>query len=177
MVIVECNERKPVWRRSIEGIFSLRDLCKRDIEQAISHRPTSKFTAEILDTEVIFLDTVIQNGKRFKEHSVLDIKTHLKLTATFQYTDFTSCHPPNVKKGFVKGEALRLLRTNSSKTCLLARGYPHNLIEKVLSEIKFTERSLGLTQGNKNSKDVLPVLTKYEPSMPKIKQVFNGKCT
>ena len=29
---------------------------------------------------------------------------------------FTSCHPPNVKKGFVKGEALRILRKNSSET-------------------------------------------------------------
>ena len=31
-------------------------------------------------------------------------------------TYFTSCHPPNVKKGFVKGEALRILRKNSSET-------------------------------------------------------------
>ena len=36
-------------------------------------------------------------------------------TETFQYTHFESCHPPGVRKGFVKGEALRLLRTNSSK--------------------------------------------------------------
>ena len=31
-------------------------------------------------------------------------------TETFQYTNFYSCHPPGVKKGFIKGEALRLLR-------------------------------------------------------------------
>ena len=36
-------------------------------------------------------------------------------TETFQYTHFNSCHPPGVRKGFIKGEALRLLRTNSSK--------------------------------------------------------------
>ena len=33
---------------------------------------------------------------------------------TFQYMNFYSCHPPGVKKGFIKGEALRLLGTNSS---------------------------------------------------------------
>jgi len=41
---------------------------------------------------------------------------HFKPTETFQYTLFSSCHPPGVKRGFIKGEALRLLRTNSSKT-------------------------------------------------------------
>ena len=80
-------------------------------------------------------------GERFKEQSILD-----KPTETFQYTHYTSCHPSIVKIGFVKGEALRFLRTNSSenisnfKTRLLARGYPRNLIAKILSEIKFTGR-------------------------------------
>ena len=64
----------------------------------------------------LFLDTVVYKGTRFKEKSILDEKTRFKKTETFQYTHFTSCHPPSVKKGFVKGEALRILRTNSSKT-------------------------------------------------------------
>jgi len=34
----------------------------------------------------------------------------------FQYTHFFSSHPTGIKKGFVKDEALRPLRTNSSKT-------------------------------------------------------------
>ena len=86
-----------------------------------------------------------------RDCSILDIKTHLKPTETFQYTHFSSSHPSGVKKGFVKGEALRLLRTNSSRTTfeeniykfksrLLARGYPKSLIETLLSEVKFTER-------------------------------------
>ena len=64
----------------------------------------------------MFLDTIVYKGTRFKEKSILDVKTHFKKTETFQYTHFTSCHPPSVKKGFVKGEALRILPTNSSKT-------------------------------------------------------------
>ena len=43
------------------------------------------------------------------------MRTHYKPTETFQYTNFNSYHPVGVKKGFIKGEALRLLRTNSSK--------------------------------------------------------------
>ena len=60
------------------------------------------------------LDTTIYKGQWFYKESVLDMRTHFKPTETLQYTFFTSCHPPGVKKGFVNGEALRLLRTNSS---------------------------------------------------------------
>ena len=63
-----------------------------------------------------FLDTVVFKGERFKNESILDIKTHYRSTETFQYTHFNSCHSPDVKNGFIKGEAMRLLRTNSLKS-------------------------------------------------------------
>ena len=103
--------------------------------EANSFHPTIKFTAEILETETTFLDTKVYKGVRFNKESILDVRTHFKTTETFQYTNFYSCHPPGVAKGFIKGEALRLLRTNSShlsfeenmsnfKTRLQNRGYP-----------------------------------------------------
>ena len=107
----------------------------------------------------MFLDTVVYKGTRFKEKSILDVKTHFKRTETFQYTHFTSCHPPRVNKRFVKVEALRILRTNSSKTAfeenisnfknrLIDRGYPKTMIKNLLSNIKFTERESGLLKHN-----------------------------
>ena len=54
-------------------------------------------------------------GQRFNKDSILDVRTHFKPTETFQYTNFCSCHPPGVTKGFIKGEALKFLRTNSSE--------------------------------------------------------------
>lgn len=53
----------------------------------------------------MLLDTTVYKGERFKKDSALDLRTHLKPTETFQYTHYTSCHPPGVKRGFVKGEA------------------------------------------------------------------------
>ena len=189
--ILSKNVIKPtVWKRYIDDIFSLWDISKPDIEQFIeqanSHHPTIKFTAEISDIETTFLDTVIYKGERFKGQSILDIKTHFKPTETFQYTHFTSCHPPSVKIGFVKGEALRILRTNSSKATfeeniskfkkrLLARGYPNNLIEKILSETKFTGRVSALKQDKQTQKEILPFVTQYQPSVPNIKQAFIKK--
>ena len=111
-----------------------------------------KFTAEISENEITFLYTVVFKRERFiKESNILDIKTHYKSTETFQYTHFTSCHPPGVKRGFIKGEAIRLLRTNSSETfeeCLAnfkrrleARGYPKKYSS--LSEVTFDFKTIG----------------------------------
>ena len=80
--------------------------------------------------------------RKIKKRTILDIKTHYKPTENFQYTHFNSCHPPGVKNGFIKGEAMRLLRTNSSKTTfeeslvefkqhLRTRGYPKTVIERL----------------------------------------------
>ena len=119
---------------SLEGVTSKPGI-EAFIEQANSHHPSIKCSADSSDTETVFLDTVIYKGNRFKEESILDIKTRFKPTKTFQYTHFTSCHPLSVKNGFIKGKCLRILRTNSSKATfdennsnskkhLLERGYP-----------------------------------------------------
>ena len=107
--ILSNSVTKPtIWKRYLDDILSLWDVNKPDtdkfIEQANSHHPTIKFTAEISNTKITFLDTVVYKGKRFRDHSILDIKTHFKPTETFQYTHFSSSHPSGVKKGFVKGE-------------------------------------------------------------------------
>ena len=67
------------------------------IKQANNFHPTIKFTAEISEIEITFLDTIISKGERFRNESILDIRTHYKPTETSQYTHFTSSHPPGVK--------------------------------------------------------------------------------
>ena len=67
-----------VWKRYIDDIVSLWDISKPDIkafiEQAKVHHPTIKFTAQISDTETIFLDTIVYKGTRFEGKSILDVK-------------------------------------------------------------------------------------------------------
>ena len=46
--------------------------------------PNIKFTAEISENEITFLDTVVFKGERFNNESILDIKSHYKPTETFQ---------------------------------------------------------------------------------------------
>ena len=182
---------KPLrWKRYIDDIFSLWNVDKEGIEEFITlanqHHPTIKFTAEISDKEINFLDTTVFKGERFHEQAILDIRTHFKPTETSQYTQYSSCHPPGVKKGFIKGETLRLLRTNSTdklfndnlnkfKTRLHARGYPKAFVERITCEVKFSERKLALKQKKKQQKKILPFTTKFHPALPNIKNILMNK--
>ena len=136
--------------------------------------------------ETTFLDTSIYKGIRFQNDAVLDVRTHFKPTETFQYTHFSSSHPPGVKKGFIKGEALRLLRTNSSKELfeetiknfkshLIERGYPENLIITTLTEVIFEDRKLALQQKQKENKRILPFVTTIPTIGAKLKTIPHGK--
>ena len=105
------------------------------------------------------------------------------LTETFQYTHFSSCHAPCVAKGCIKGKALRLLRTNSSKTLfeesinnfksrLRYRGYPNNIVEKTLAEVKFTERKYALQEKQATKNHIAFRLT-IQPISAKSQRGFN----
>ena len=47
------------------------------------HHSSIKFTAEISDKAIYFLDTTVYKGERFHNQGILDIRTHFKPTETF----------------------------------------------------------------------------------------------
>ena len=63
-----------------DDVFSIWDVNKKDIdlfiEQANTFDPTIKFTAEISEKEITFLDTVVYKGERFLKEAILNVKTH-----------------------------------------------------------------------------------------------------
>ena len=73
------------------------------VEKANDFLSTIKFTAEMSEVEISFLNTKVYKGARFDKESILDVQTHYKPTETFEYMNFYSSHPPDVKKGFIKG--------------------------------------------------------------------------
>ena len=78
-------------------------------------------------------------------------------------------HPPGVTKGFIKGEALSLLRTNSSEIT-----FEENM--RNLSEVIFADRKKAVEQRNKNArKKILPFVTQYHPALPNLKNILMGK--
>ena len=71
------------WKRYIGDIFSLWSADKKEIEDFIvlanRHHLTIKFTAEVSNKEMNFLDTTVYKGERFYYEGILDIRTHFNL--------------------------------------------------------------------------------------------------
>jgi len=122
-------------------------------------------------------------AKGLKNENILDLCSHLKPTETFQYTHYSYCHPPGVSKRITKDEALRLLRTNSSKMTFeenirnfrvrsRVRGYPRHLVDHILSEVKFTERESASKYRQKTQDKPLPFVSQCHPSVPHLKRIF-----
>ena len=185
-----------MWKRFIDDVFSSWSTSADKIEEfnqkANNVYQAIKFTAEISEEELTFLDTKVYKnvsvsvGSRFLKESILGVQTYYKPTENFQYTSFYSCHPPGVTKGFIKGEVLRLLRTNSSQLTfeksmknfgksLLNRGYPTSVVEKHLSEVKFSDRKASLKQNNSARRRILPFVAQYHPALPSLKTLLMRK--
>ena len=109
-----------------------------------------KFTWSISDEHIEFLDLNLFNGRRF--NNLLDISMHFKKTDTFQYLHFSSSHPRSVFKGLVKGEAIRILRSNTYahtyystlhkfREHLLLRNYHRDFVDKILINITHNLRA------------------------------------
>ena len=76
--IISKSKIKPlVWKRYNDDVFSVWHTTEDNIEQFVqranNYHDTIKFTAEISDSEITFLDTKVYKGERFNRESTLDI--------------------------------------------------------------------------------------------------------
>ena len=72
---------KPLfWKRYIDDVFSLwntsLDKIESFVEKTNNFHSTIKFTTEMSETEIMFLDTKMCQGARFDLESILDVQTH-----------------------------------------------------------------------------------------------------
>ena len=79
--ILRQSTYKPlVWKRFIDDAFLLWNITKDEVDdfivQANEFHPTIKFTAEISEKEMTFLDTNVYKGQRLYKESLLDVRTH-----------------------------------------------------------------------------------------------------
>ena len=91
--------------------FIIFDGTKEEIETLFkiandSHK-LLKFTYEIEENAISFLDTEVYKGHRFQNSSVLDIKCFSKKTEKYQYLHRTSNHPHKCFKSFISQEKRR----------------------------------------------------------------------
>ena len=129
----------------------------------------------------VFLDTEVLKGPCLSTLKILDSQTHFKPTETFQYTHFSSCHLFNTKKGFIKGEALHLLRTNSVKEDFnkYKRDFEQRLCNRVtmliptiLTEVQLdSDRTEALRNKTKKVKEILLFVTTLNPATLNLKKI------
>ena len=113
--IISQSTLKPlVWKRFIDDIFTLWDTTGEGIlqfiEQANKHHLTTKITAEISERETNFLVTIVYKGERFKEESVLDLRTHFNETLTSLHATNMELKESSSKERFLDFSELTLLR-------------------------------------------------------------------
>ena len=94
-----------------------------------------------------FLDTEVYKGTRFFKHRILDVRSHIKCTETYQYLQPSSAHPIHTFKSITVGETIRHIRNNSSENelkkhldnlykKLINRGYKKNKTLRLINEVK-----------------------------------------
>ena len=157
---------------------------------ANNEHPLLKFTYEISNEKITFLDLNISKGPKFKEMKKLDMDTHFKATDTFQYLDVNSNHPQHCFSAIIKGEMLRNLRNTNNKNIfldnmskfrhrLIDRGYNTEMVDKTMAVIKFEHRDDALKNKPPTQNPTTPLcfVTKYNKSAPNlsllIKQHWN----
>ena len=157
IIIIRQSKTKPrEWKRYIDNTFSLWDSNRQEIylfiEQAIKQFSSYDqiYCQNLRDWNHIPRHNHLQRG-------YIQKRLHPWHLYLLQADRNISVYTFHLMPGFIKGEALRLLRTNFSETmfqdnlskfksCLIKRGYPKRLIRTTLSEVNFASRQLALLQ-------------------------------
>ena len=109
------------------------------------------------------------------------------MNCDFRKKNYNSSHPKSVLKGFIEGEVLRNIRNTSRrtelkkqleafKTSLLKRGYKISEINEFLYQTQNIERENLLIQRPTKREQPLVMLTKFNPSIQKLKNIITKHC-
>ncbi len=178
-----------VWFRFIDDIFAIFTQDKPTIESFIHDlnncHHSIKFTAEISQNSISFLDTTIsiQNNR-------LHTNLYCKPTDSHNYLQFDSYHAPHVTRGIPYGQFLRLRRIcctaddfeHNAKMLtkhFLRRGYPPDLVTSALSQARLLDRQDLLHKDSQNVTTPNPTdrafaITTYQPGCKEFNKIIQN---
>ena len=179
-----CLIKPTKWLRYIDDIFILwnsgRDKLLEFISSANSFHPSIKFTFEISDKVINFLDLTINKT----DENRLETDVYSKPTNAHLYLHYSSCHPRHTKNSLPYSLAYRLLRICSTnnlltkrleelKQFLLNRNYKSRLIDAAFDKIRNMTRTDSLKRKDKKKiKKRIPFITTFHPGLPNIPQIL-----
>ena len=108
-----------LWKRFIDDIFVIWTWSSSEFTTYMNTmnqlHHIIKFTNELSETELTFLDITLYKGDRFDRNQILDVRTHIKPTNKQLYIHASSYHPPTTIHAISKGKVNRYLRMNSDE--------------------------------------------------------------
>jgi hypothetical protein len=151
------------------------------IEEFNSFNPAIKFTFEISDTDIPFLDILFK-----VDPDTLRIKStiHYKETDSHSYLQYSSHHPLHCKNSIPFSQFLRLRRICSNEIEFLSeietmanyfrnRGYPDKIVNDAKERVKNIPRADALCPTPRNeSNSKLPVVLTYNSVSQKIARII-----
>jgi len=187
--LIEDHHLKPhTWFRFIDDIFCIWTHGAEKLDDFIKHlnesHQTIKFTTEISDTKVNFLDTTVYLDQRGGLYTNL----YTKPTDTHNYLHYTSAHPAHCMRGGPYSQLLRVKRictheadfVENSKMILshfYRRGYPEKLLLDSYNRAKILDRqTLLLPKDTSETKEYnnsqLFMISTYNPSNPPLRTML-----
>ena len=176
--LIDNSPHKPLlYTRFIDDIFLIwthgRPALDDFILRANSIHPSIKFTVEISNQNVPFLDVMVSL-------TPVGFKTSLyrKPTDRPTYLNYTSFHPPHIKSSIIFSQLLRFKRICSDRADydeavrslvqnLLRSGYPYKLISKEIKRASGISREASLQYGGKGDSrsNRIAYVTRFNPSV------------
>ncbi len=175
-----------VWWRYIDDIFTIFQCDKPTAEGFINDlnqcHPTIKFTAEISEDSINFLDATIT-----KTGTTLSTKAYSKPTDSHNYLLYSSSHPIHCKQGLPYSQFLRIRRLCSNiddfdtkvinmAGHFLRRGYPVTLVEQAILKARRQDRAILLhpIEKPKEIPNQTFLITTFHPHFGEIQKVIKN---
>ena len=168
-----------------DGFIIYNSDCINEIHElfkiANSMHPLLKCTYSISESEIIFLDTTIYMGERFRESTILDIKSYIKPTnITFQYLHIDQVL---IWKDLLLGWMYKTIMCNTIfktilskqlkffKGKLIERGYDCTENQNIIDDVMQYDRDETLKSKEKSSsKSPNVIVTKFDPRIRCLKK-------
>ena len=179
-----CKIKPTKWLRYIDDIFILwnegREKLTEFISAANNFHPSIKFTYEISDKIINFLDLTIHKTDKNR----LETDLYSKPTNAHLYLHYSSCHPRHTKNSLPFSLAYRLLRIcstdsfltkrlNELRQFLINRQYKPKTIDTAFNKIRTLTRSDSLKRKDKKKHNKrVPFVTTFHPGLPNIPHIL-----
>ena len=104
----ETHNSLVLWKRFVDDIVAIwrgdKDSLLRFLDRLDNSDPDIKYTWTIDSRRMNYLDVDAFKGHRFNESGLLDTRTHIKETNSFQYVHASSIHPLCLQGGSNRGD-------------------------------------------------------------------------